>query len=113
MHYAPETFKMWSFNILLKFDYFTTLRYKSWREFGMIWSGLVKVDCYFPKEPHSTKLSAVFPVLAKFRQMGEIQVLGGDGFFADGDGEIWLQNSQKWAKLDNFAKIDHFWPIFT
>ena len=40
--------------------------------------------------------------------MGEIQVLGGDGFFADGDGEIWLQNSQKWAKLDNFAKIGHF-----
>ena len=47
--------------------------------------------------------AAVFPDLAKFRQMGEIQVLGGDGFFADGDGEIWLQNSQKWAKLDKLA----------
>ena len=55
----------------------------------------------------------MFPDLAKFRQMGEIQVLGGDGFFADGDGEIWLQNSQKWAKLDKFAKIGRFWPIFT
>ena len=50
----------------------------------------------------------VFPDLAKIHQMGEIQVLGGDGFFADGDGEIWLQNSQKWAKLDKFAKIGRF-----
>ena len=41
--------------------------------------------------------------MAKFRQMGEIQVLGGDGFFADGDGEIWLQNSRKWTKLGKFA----------
>ena len=52
----------------------------------------------------------MFPVLAKFRQMGEIQVLGGDGFFADGDGEIWLQNSQKWTKLDKLAIFDHFLP---
>ena len=50
----------------------------------------------------------MFPDLAKFRQMGEIQVLGGDGFFADGDGEIWLQNSQKWAKLDKLAIFDQF-----
>ena len=52
----------------------------------------------------------MFPDLAKFRQMGEIQVLGGDGFFADGDGEIWLQNSQKWAKLDKLAIFDQFSP---
>ena len=30
-----------------------TLVHKSRREFGMIWSGFVKVDCYFWKVPHS------------------------------------------------------------
>ena len=37
----------------------STLRYKSRREFGMIWSGLVKGDCYFWKKPHLTKLSVI------------------------------------------------------
>ena len=55
----------------------------------------------------------MLPDLAKIRQMGEIQGYGGDGFFAIGDGEISLQNSQKWAKFKNIAKNSQFWPIST
>ena len=50
----------------------------------------------------------MLPYLAKFRQMGEILRWVGDGFFAIGDGEICLQNSQKWAKFKNFVKNSHF-----
>ena len=50
------------------------------------------------------RLGPVLPDLAKIRQMGEILMWVGDRFFAFGDGENWLQNSQKWAKFKNIGK---------